>query len=85
MTELANALNEAGIDQKLFIDHLKGWEVPITKEFLHQIWLMKQGKMGMGDSTSKLTSDQVTQVYDAINMFTSTEFGVGMQFPSENL
>ena len=81
--ELAQALNEAGVDQKLFIEHLKGWEVPITKEFLHQIWKMKQEKMGMGDSTTKLHTDQVTQVYDAINLFTGTHFGVSEAFPSE--
>ena len=43
---------------------------------------MKQEKMGMGDSTTKLTTDQVSQVYDTVNNFTSTEFGVGNAFPS---
>lgn len=74
--DLANALNEAGVDQKMFIDHLKGWEIPITKEFLHYIWKLKQKKMFLTDSTKRLKKDQVSQVYDAINMFTSTQFGV---------
>jgi len=82
LTELANELNAAGVDQKMFVDHLKGWEVPITKEFLHQIWKMKQDKMGMGDSTTKMTTDQVSQVYDTINNFVGTEFGVHTAFPS---
>lgn len=82
LTDLSNELNQAGVDQKLFIEHLNGWEIPITKEFLHQIWKLKQEKMGMGDSTTKLNTDQVSQVYDAVNMFTSTEFGVGQAFPS---
>jgi len=83
LTQLANELNQAGVDQKMFIEHLKGWEIPITKEFLHQIWKMKQEKMAMGDSTTKLTTDQVSQVYDTINLFTSTVFGVGQAFPSQ--
>ena len=83
--DLASELNQAGVDQKMFIDHLKGWEIPITKEFLHQIWKMKQGKMGMGDSTTQLTTAQVSQVYDTINLFTSIEFGVASPFPSRDL
>lgn len=81
--DLANELNSAGIDQKMFIDNLKGWEVPITKEFLHQIWKLKQGKMFLTDSTKLLTTEQVSQVYDAVNHFTSTQFGVSSPFPSE--
>jgi hypothetical protein len=82
LTDLANELNASGIDQKMFIDHLKGWEIPITKEFLHEVWKLKQSKMFLTDSTTKLTTAQVSQVYDAVNMFTSTQFGVGMAFPS---
>jgi hypothetical protein len=82
LTDLANELNQAGVDQKLFIDHLKGWEIPITKEFLHEIWVLKQEKMFMTKSTTKLETNQVSQVYDAINMFTSTQFGVTTPFPS---
>lgn len=82
LTDLSNALNEAGVDQKMFIDHLKGWEVPITKEFLHLIWKMKQEKMFLTNSTTKLKTDQVSQVYDAVNKFTSQEFGVAEPFPS---
>ena len=82
LSDLSAELNAAGVDQKMFIEHLQGWEIPITKEFLHQIWKLKQDKMGMGDSTTKLDTDQVSQVYDTINLFTSIEFGVSNPFPS---
>lgn len=82
LTDLANALNESGIDQKMFIEHLKGWELPITKEFLHLIWKMKQEKMFLTTSTTQLKTDQVSQVYESVNKFTSTEFGVAEPFPS---
>lgn len=82
LTDLANALNESGVSQKMFVDELKGWEVPITKEFLHLIWKLKQEKMFMTDSTTKMTTRQVTEVYDAVNMFTSTQFGVSEAWPS---
>ena len=81
--DLARELEAHGITQKMFIDELKGWDIPITKEFLHMIWKMKQEKMFLTDSTKKLETDQVSQVYDAVNMFTSTVFGVSTPFPSE--
>jgi len=82
LTDLANALNESGIDQKMFIDHLKGWEIPITMEFLKMIWKMKQEKMFLTNSTTQMKTDQVSQVYDAVNKFTYQEFGVSEPFPS---
>jgi hypothetical protein len=80
--DLANALNEAGVDQKMFIDHLKGWELPITKEFLHHIWKLKQEKMFTTNSTKDLEVSQVSQVYDVVNKFVSQEFGIECAFPT---
>lgn len=82
LSDLANALNEAGVDQKMFIDHLKGWEIPLTPEFLKMIWKMKQEKMFLTNSTKDLRTEQVSKVYDEINRFTSQEFGVHEPFPS---
>jgi hypothetical protein len=83
--DLANELNQAGVDQRMFIEHLNGWEIPITKEFLHHIWKMKQERMFLTDSTKKLTTDQVSQVYDVVNKFVSQEFGIECAFPSEEV
>lgn len=81
-TDLANELNAAGIDQKLFIDHLKGWEVPITADFLKLIWKMKQEKMFGTTSTTQLKTHQVTEVYETVNKFVGQEFGVHTAFPT---
>jgi len=83
LTDLANELQAHGITQKTFIDELKGWDIPITKEFLHMIWKMKQEKMFLTKSTTQMETDQVAQVYDAVNMFTSTVFHVGCAFPTQ--
>lgn len=81
-SQLAAELNAAGIDQKLFIDHLKGWEVPITADFLKQIWKIKQEKMFGTDSTTELKTHQVTEVYETVNKFVGQQFGVHTAFPS---
>lgn len=81
-TDLANELTNAGVDQKLFIDHLKGWEVPITADFLKLIWKIKQEKMFGTNSTTKLQTHQVTEVYETVNKFVGQVFGVHTAFPS---
>lgn len=81
-TDLAQALTEHGVDQKLFIEKLQGWSVPITADFLKQIWKLKQQKMYGTNTTTKLTTTQVDEVYDTVNQFTAQEFGVSCAFPS---
>jgi len=80
--ELARELNEAGVDQKVFVEALQGWEIPITPEFLKQVWKIKQGKMGYGDSTTELSTKQVDEVYDVVNQFVAMNWGVHTPFPS---
>jgi len=81
--ELAAELQAAGVDQKLFVQSLQEWEVPITEEFLHHIWKIFQEHMFLTSSTKQLKSHQVAQVYDAVNFFVSNKFGVSTPFPSE--
>lgn len=80
--DLSNALEEAGIDQAMFIEKLNGWTIPITPEFLKLIWKIKQEKMFQHESTTKLTTSEINRIYDVINKFTSQEFGVSEAFPS---
>ena len=78
--ELADALNEKGVSQKIFLDKIQKYDVPLTKEFLHMIWLEIQRTMYGTTSTNDLKSDQVSQIYDVMNLFTSQEFHVGLLF-----
>lgn len=81
-TQLADELNAHGVDQKLFCEKLQGWSVPITADFLKLIWKIKQGKMYGTHSTTELTTKQIDEVYDTVNLFTSQMFGVSCAFPS---
>lgn len=78
--ELADEFQGSGVDQKLFVQSLNEWEVPITKEFLIEIWRLFQVHMFGTTSKTELTTDQVSQVYDAMNFFISTKFGVSTDF-----
>jgi hypothetical protein len=80
---LADELMGKGISQRVFLEKLQGYDVPITKEFLAEVWKEIQQQMFGTNSSKHLKTDQVSQVYDVMNLFTSTEWGVGMDFPHE--
>ena len=81
-TQLANELTAHGIGQEMFIEKLQGWSIPITPEFLKEIWKIKQKKMYGTSSTRFMTTAQVDKVYEQINHFTSQMFHINQAFPS---
>ena len=82
-TQLANELQNHGIDQQLFCEKLQGWSIPITPDFLKEVWKIKQKKMYGTDSTRFMESHQVDKVYEQVNHFTSLMFNVNQAFPSQ--
>ena len=76
---LANTLNEAGISQRLL---LEAFEIDNSEESIknlfRQIGKQKYGK----DSTAKLTTKEVIDIYDEVNRATSL-LGVHQAWPSE--
>jgi hypothetical protein len=81
-TQLANELDAHGIDQKMLLDKLQGYSVPITKDFLKDVWKAVQKRMYQKESTTELSTSQVSEVYETVNRFTAQEFGVHTAFPS---
>ena len=66
--ELAGALNDAGIDQRVLLDGMKKSEIPNTqasiKENVYKVILKAlQGK----DSTTKMNTVEPNQVYESIH------------------
>ena len=68
--QLAEALNDAGLDMQTTMKHYKV-EVPWTPESVKEvIWKLVQDKMFGKRSTTELTTEQVNQVYEVVNRFT---------------
>jgi len=79
----AKALNEAGFEMVVTIAK-KEVQIPWTKDTLKQVvWDGIMVKLLNKESTTELETDEVTQVYEVMNRFTSDTFGVGMNFPSK--
>ena len=80
---LADALNDAGLDMiavmsKLFKQPALPWSPVAVKE---RLWREVQKHVYGTDSTTKLDTDQVSVVYEALNVATTQKLGVGVNFP----
>ena len=78
---LAKALNDAGLDMHTVLAHRQiPWSQHTVKE---EIWKKAQEPLLGISSTTQLAPNQVSQVYDVVNNFIASKFGVHVPFPSK--
>lgn len=79
---LAKALNDAGWDMKKTLK--PGIEIPWTEEMVKtHIWKAVQSAMFEKDSTTKLTTKEVNEVYAVVDRHLSEKTGVHVEFPKD--
>lgn len=83
--ELATALNDAGLDQRAVLAQMReGVEIPWQQETVKDtLWRRIQVAILGKESTTKLNADEVSRVYDTLNRWTGSTFGVSVQFPEK--
>jgi preprotein translocase subunit SecD len=81
--ELANKLNEAGLDQRAVLARMReGVEIPWRQESVKEsLWREIQKAVVNKESSAKLTWDEVSKVYDVLNRWTGGTLGVSVPFP----
>lgn len=81
--ELAIILNNAGLTFNCAMGkgHKSYWSESKVKAL---IWHKVQKLQFDIDSTTKLDTEQVSKVYELINRYTSSQFGVSVVFPSKD-
>ena len=78
-TLLATALNDAGLDVKQIVRV----DVPFTDYLIKELlWRPTQKKMFAKRSTTQLSSDEVTKVYEVLNRAIGERTGIHIPFPS---
>ena len=65
---------------KLLPRVLVSWTAETVKDFL---WRQVQKSMTQKESTIDLTRQECSEVYDQLDRFTSSEFGIHVDFPSK--
>ena len=82
-TLLCVALNDAGLDMIVVLKALsKNAEIPWSPTAIKErLWRPVQKHTYDTDSTTQLETDQVSIVYEALNLTTSSKFGISIPFP----
>lgn len=81
--ELAKAMNAAGLDQRAVLASMReGVEIPWSQDRVKDtLWREVQKAMLDKSSTTNLSRQEVSQVYEALNRWTSQTLGVSVAFP----
>jgi len=81
LAQLSKALNDAGLDMKAVLK--PEVEIPWTPENVkNHLWRPVQRIYLNKESTTELTTDEISKVYDVINRHLA-KFGISVPFPSE--
>lgn len=79
---LAKELNDAGLDMKKVFE-VKAVEVPWSAGSVKEVlWRPIQGAMIGEESTTKLTTIEISEVYEVLNRHTAQKLGVSVPWPS---
>ena len=79
---LASELNDAGLDMKVVLKPTV--DIPWTKENIKEyIWKPVQKALLLKESTTELTTDEVTKVYETINRLIAEKHGIHIPFPTD--
>ena len=79
---LAGEFNDEGIDMCTVLN--SSIEIPWTPELVKELlWKRVQSAMFDIDSTSKLSRQQVSQVYDVLHKKLALDHGINVAFPSK--
>jgi len=80
---IANALNSAGIDQRMLLNSFKdGFSLPNTEVSMKMLFQRISGVMHGEDRTHRLSTKEIQQTYEAMDMGLSQKHGVHIPWPS---
>jgi len=80
---LADALNDAGYEMKAVLEVMEV-DIPWNRDRVKEVlWRKIQIPMTEKESTTKLTTTEVNDIYEVLDRHISSHFGVHVPFPSE--
>ena len=83
-TQLSDLLIEQGIDQRTVTDKLSNYSAPVTPEFLKLVFKTISWTMYRKDSTTQLSTDEMSKCFEVFAKFMGEEFGVEVVWPSND-
>lgn len=83
-TQVSTLLVEQGIDQRTIVKDLKGYSAPVTPEFLKLVFKTIMWTMYRKDSTTMLSSSEMTNCFDVFQKFLQETYGIEVSWPSQD-
>ncbi len=85
-TQLSDSLNNAGYSQRDVFEKAKAFDVPVTKEFIHDLWIYFQKKMFGTSSTRDLkkADSQISDIHEVLMRNIGEVLGIEyIEFPQK--
>lgn len=81
--DLADALNASGLDMKKVLK--EGCDIPWNKDMVKKfLWGPVQKIMTGKDSTTKLTTEEVDEIFQVVSKRLADKFNVNVEFPNKD-
>jgi len=82
LRQIAKDFNDAGLDQQMVISKFKdGFSLPVTAEFLKEVFRVIMGGMFDKKSTTELTTTEIQEVYETFNFGMAEKYGISRPWP----
>ena len=83
--EVAERFNGAGYSVKLVLEEVSKKDIPWTQAGVKEIiWRNVQRNMVKKESTTRLTTKEVNEIYEVINESVLSELGIYVPFPEKD-
>lgn len=83
-TQISTLLVEQGIDQRTITKDLDGYSAPVTPEFLKLVFKTIMYTMYRKESTTALTTSEMTNCFDVFAKFLAETYGIEVTWPSQS-
>ena len=83
LTEIAADLEQQGIERCTIIEDLEGYEAPITREWMKEVYKSIVYTMYRKTSTTDLSNKEMIDSWEVFSKFLSEQYGVSYTWPSQ--
>lgn len=82
LTEIANDLQQQGIERRTIIEDLEGYEAPITMEWMKEVYKSIVYTMYRKTSTIDLSNKEMIDSWEVFSEFLREQYAVSYTWPS---
>lgn len=82
LTDIAQDLQNQGIERKTIIEDLEGYEAPITMEWMKEVYKSIVYTMYRKTSNTDLSNKEMIDSWEVFSKFLAEQYGISYTWPS---